>query len=187
MTINWEEAQANYGSQFKEFAPDGVHAVKIEKVENRASTTSETIWMEFYPEQNDQYKFPKISHPLSNKNLNWRAWHWKELFVLFGATEENAKKAVETCENKKSYKEIAAAYEQAMNRIATKAKPVDIEVWREPNSVGKVYAVADFNTGVRLNRPEDTPTAPTTTTTDDIDLFADTEPAEDITEDELPF
>ena len=185
MTINWEEAQANYGSQFKEFAPNGVHSVKIEKVENRSSATSETIWQEFYPEQTDQYKFPKISHPLSNKNLNWRAWHWKELFVLFGATEDAAKKAVESCEAKKSYADIASAYEQAMNRIATKAKAVDIEVWREPNSVGKVYAVADFNTGVRLNRPEATSTATTASSADDIDLFS--EPAEDITEDDMPF
>lgn len=147
--FNWDDLSTQYGNKYKDYAPDGVYKVKIGSVENRKSSTG-TFWMEFKPEDSEQYAFPKISHPLSAKNKNWRAWHWKELFVLLGASDEGAKKNVEACEGKADFAHIQAAYLSAMERLVAKKPEVDIEVWKD----GK-YSRADFNNGVRMNRPDD--------------------------------
>lgn len=155
-TINWDELSETYNGDWKEFAPDGVHKVKVDKAQNRTTSTG-TVWQELYLQDDDNYAYPKISHPLSQKNANWRAWHWKQLFVALGASEADARKVVESCEGKPSFDKIASAYEQSMNRLAQKHPTIEIEVWREPNAMGKVYARADFNSGVRMSRPDDQP------------------------------
>ena len=148
--INWDELASNY-NKFKEYAPAGIHKVKVASVENREASTG-TVWQEFKFEDDEKYAFPKVSHPLSNKNANWRAWHWKCLFELLGATEESAKKAVESCEGKGSFDQIKEAYLNAMNRLAAKHPEVEIEVWSDGQ-----YSRADFNDRVRMSRPDDAP------------------------------
>ena len=150
MSINWDELASNYNN-FKDYAPAGVHKAKVASVENRSASTG-TVWQEFKFEDSDKYAFPKVSHPLSNKNANWRAWHWKCLFELLGATEENAKKAVESCEGKGNFDQICEAYQNAMNRLVAKHPEVEIEVWADGQ-----YSRADFNDRVRMSRPDDEP------------------------------
>ena len=149
--LDWDAMSEQYGSKYKDYAPAGIWKAKVDSVENRKSSTG-TIWQEFKFQDSEKYAFPKVSHPLSEKNANWRAWHWKELFMLMGATEENAKKAVESCEGKANFTQIQAAYCSAMERLVNKHPEIEIETWKD----GK-YMRADFNDHVRLNHPDDEP------------------------------
>lgn len=149
-SINWEELANNY-NKFKDYAQPGTYKVKVASVENREASTG-TVWQEFKFEDSDQYAFPKVSHPISNKNANWRAWHWKCLFELLGATEDNAKKAVESCEGKGNFDQVKEAYLNAMSRLVAKHPEVEIEVWNDGQ-----YSRADFNDRVRMSHPDDAP------------------------------
>lgn len=176
MALDWGALETEFNS-YKDYAPTGVYKAKIATVENRTSSTG-TIWQEFKFEDSDQYAFPKVSHPLSPKNANWRAWHWKQLFVFLGATEDGAKKNVEACEGKADYEKIAAAYLSSMERLVAKHPEVEIETWPD----GK-YMRADFNDRVRMSNPDDD--RPESKASDDP-----FEGSEDVTEEEtgdIPF
>lgn len=156
MALNWDVIKENAGGDFMPWAPTGTYTVEAESVTLRVSSTG-TNWLDFNF-KSDQYSYPKISHPLSFKNMNWRCWHFKCLFELFGLDDASAKKTVETAEGKKGNEEIADTYEALFNRlISTKHPKVDIEVWRTaPNAAGKTYARGDFNDeGIRMSHPED--------------------------------
>ncbi len=145
--INWEEIEGKYGGNFKDYAPAGKFTATFDKVSNRASSTG-TIWMEFKPADGDKYAYPKISHPISFNNDAWRQWHMRCLFELFGATKDQAKKAVENCEAKEGKEAIAKMYETSMKKLLEKKPTTEIEVWQEGD-----YMRADFTAGVRMNRP----------------------------------
>lgn len=149
-SINWDELASNY-NKYKDYAQPGIYKVKVASVENREASTG-TVWQEFKFEDSDQYAFPKVSHPISSKNANWRAWHWKCLFELLGATEDNAKKAVESCEGKGAFDQVKEAYLNAMARLVARHPEVEIEVWSDGQ-----YSRADFDDRVRMSRPDDTP------------------------------
>ena len=140
--FNWDDIQKDAGGNFKDYAPDGEHTVKVKEVTSRESSTG-TIWIEINFEEDD-YKYPKISHPLSFKNDKWRMWHFKEIFRALGADDDAAKKAVESCETKTGNENIAKAYVAAYNRLAAKHPELTIVVSGEEGSNGKVYARADF-------------------------------------------
>ena len=171
--FNWDELSDQFGGKYKDYCPAGIHTVKLASVENRTASTG-TIWQEFKFEDSDDWAFPKVSHPISSKNQNWRAWHWKQLFVLLGATEENARKAVETCEGKGDFEKIASAYLSSMERLVAKHPEVEIEAWKD----GK-YMRADFNNRVRMSHPDDEKPAG--------DPFAGATPADDIDAGDIPF
>lgn len=148
MDINWEEIEGKYGTAFKDYAPAGKFEVKVSKANNRASSTG-TVWMEFKPDDGDKYAYPKISHPISFNNDAWRQWHMRCLFELFGATKDQAKKAVENCESKDGKEAICKSYEASMQKLLEKKPTVEIEVWEEGG-----YSRADFNSSVRMNKPQ---------------------------------
>lgn len=148
MNIDWNSIEEKFGGNFKDYAPAGKFEVKISKANNRASSTG-TVWMEFKPDDGDKYAYPKISHPISFNNDAWRQWHMRCLFELFGATKDQAKKAVENCESKDGKEAICKSYETSMQKLLEKKPTVEIEVWEEGD-----YMRADFNSGVRMNKPQ---------------------------------
>lgn len=141
--FDWSDIQSGAGGNFKDYAPDGEHTVKVKDVTSRESSTG-TIWIEINFEEDDDYKYPKISHPLSFKNDKWRMWHFKEIFRALGADDDAAKKAVESCESKSGNENIAKAYVAAYNRLAAKHPELTIVVSGEEGSNGKIYARGDF-------------------------------------------
>ena len=145
--IDWSDIESKYGGNFKDYAPADKYTVKINTVSNRASSTG-TVWMEFKPADGEKYAYPKISHPISFNNDAWRQWHMRCLFELFGATKEQAKKAVENCEAKEGKEAICAMYETSMKKLLEKKPSVEIEVWKEGD-----YMRADFTANVRMSRP----------------------------------
>lgn len=151
--INWVELEEQFGSKYKDYAPAGTYKVKIGKVEHRASSTG-TVWEEFKPDDSEKYSFPKISHPLTAKtepkSVNWRRYHWRELFILFGATKDQAQKAVALCEDHDTFEQIAEAYLGSMNKLISKKPEVEIEVWEDGD-----YSRADFTSSIRMSKPKD--------------------------------
>ncbi len=169
MSIDWTSIEEKFGGNFKDYAPAGKHKVKMGSVANHTSSTG-TVWIEFKP-ADDKYAYPKIGHPISFNNDAWRQWHMRCLFELFGATKDQAKKAVETCEGKDGKEAICASYENAMKKLIDKKPEVEIEVWEEGG-----YTRADFTANVRMNRP------PEGTEPESV-----LDGAEEISEDEIPF
>lgn len=171
--IDWEVARQMAGKNFKDYAPSGVYKVKVESVEIHEVGTNGSVAQDFKFEESEQYKFPKATHWLSFKNDNWRVWHNKCLMEVLGATEDAAKKAVETAEDKASKEDKMKAYSAIYERLLAKKPEVEIEVWQE----GK-YGRSDFTKNeVRMSRPSDA----------DVDAAADAmSGAEEISLD-LPF
>lgn len=150
-TIDWEKNEEENKSVYKDYAPEGTHKTKIKEVLIRkASTGSEGI--EFRLADNDEYAFPKYGAVawLSTKNESWRIHHMKELFVVLGFTEEQARKAVENCEDKD---DLAKAYLSMFEKALPKAKEVEVDVfYRTPEDE---YTTWDFKSEkVRMTRPE---------------------------------
>lgn len=151
--IDWEVARQMAGNNFKDYAPSGVYTVKVEGIVIHEVGTNGSVAQDFKFAETDQYQFPKATHWLSFKNDNWRVWHNKCLMELLGASEDAAKKAVETAEDKSSKEDKIKAYTAIYERLLAKKPEVEIEVWQD----GK-YGRADFtNTAVRMSRPEQQP------------------------------
>ena len=75
----------------------------------------------------------------------------KELFVVLGFTETQARKAVEQCEEKED--DLAKAYLAMFEKALPKSKEVEVAVFRVHED--DQYATWDFaSEKVRMNRPE---------------------------------
>ena len=182
-TINWEEAEKNAGGDFKNFYADGNYTAKCDGVEIKEVGTNGSVIMKFHFEEGTDGQFPTADHWLSFKNDNWRYIHNKRLMMLFGASEENAKKAVEMAENKSGKENIIKAYEACYNKLLAKKPEVEIEVFTEPNqSNGKEYARAEFrDRSVAMPHGDDNKPA------DKGDDVLSTGEEVDLTEADLPF
>lgn len=153
MAINWSEAEEKSGKQYKDYAPSGVHKVKVAGVNHHEVGVNGSIAQDFEFLEDDNYQYPKVTHWLSFNNENWRFVHNRQLMMLFGASKENAQKAIELCESKNSKDAIVKAYQQAYERLLKKNPEVEIEIWPD----GK-YSKADFtNSSVRMSHPDDEP------------------------------
>lgn len=153
MAINWGEAEEKAGNQYKDYAPSGVHKVKVAGVNHHEVGTNGSIAQDFEFLEDDNYQYPKVTHWLSFNNDNWRFIHNRQLMMLFGASKENAQKAIEVCEGKGNKDAIVKAYQQTYERLLKKQPEVEIEVWPD----GK-YSRADFtNSSVRMSHPDDEP------------------------------
>lgn len=149
--INWTKIEEENAVAYKDYAPVGVHKTKIDSVVLReASTGSKGI--EFRLADNKEYSFPKYGAVawVSTKNDSWRIHHMKELFVVLGFTEEQARKAVEQCEDKE---DLAKAYLNMFEKALPKSKEVEVDVFYR--NEGDQYTTWDFNSNkVRMSRPE---------------------------------
>lgn len=181
MASDWDAIENEYKKDFKDYAPEGEFETKVKAVEQIESSQKKTPGLTFTFEDNDQYAFPKFgtTHWISFNNEKWRKHHFKELMCVLGVTEDAARKAVDTCENKGSQDAIVKAYTDAFNRLVSKHPSVMVAVYkRTPDSKYTSCDFADFN--VRMNRPEveavsEEPLAGAQDASDEINL------------DELPF
>lgn len=149
--IDWDKVEEENKPMYKDYAPEGNHKTKVKEVAlQEASTGSKGI--RFILADNDEYAFPKYGATawLSSKNPGWRQHHMKEIFVVLGFTEEQARKAVEQCEDKE---DMAKAYLAMFEKALPKSKEIEVAVFRVHED--DQYATWDFASDkVRMNRPE---------------------------------
>lgn len=127
MSLNWEaiEAEASNNKNFKDYAPNGEHTVKVNEVTKRDNGKG---WFEFTFEDTE-YKFPKLSFAFfRDEKINYRAHYYKEVMKQLGANEDQARKAVEVCEGKSGRENVFKAYVDAFGRLAKKHPELTIEV-----------------------------------------------------------
>ena len=145
MALDWDDIQDKMGGKFKNFYEDGDYTVKCDGVEFKEVGTNGSIAMKFHFEEGENGKYPTADHWLSFKNESWRQWHNKCLMVMFGATDDAAKKAVEMAESKSGKENIIKGYEACYKKLLAKKPEVKIEVYTITNpSNGKQYAAAEF-------------------------------------------
>lgn len=144
-TLDWDNIQQNAGGDYKNYYADGDYTVKCDGVEIKEVGTNGSVIMKFHFEEGKDGQYPTADHWLSFKNDAWRQWHNKCLMVMFGASEDAAKKAVEMAESKDGKENIIKGYEACYKKLLAKKPEVKIEVYTEPNpNNGKEYARAEF-------------------------------------------
>ena len=137
--INWGDAEEKAGGNFKKFVADGVFKTKCDGVEIKEVGENGSVIMKFHFEDKDGEQFPTADHWLSFKNDAWRYIHNKRLMMLFGATEDAAKKAVEMAESKSGKENIVKGYDACYKKLLAKKPEVEVEVFTEDK-----YARAEF-------------------------------------------
>ena len=150
-TIDWDAVEKDNEMKYKDYAPEGTHTTKVAEVKLQEASTG-TKGIRFILADNAEYAFPKYGATawISSKNPGWRQHHMKEIFVVLGFTEAQARKAVEQCEDKD---DLAAAYLAMFEKALPKAKEVEVAVFRVHED--DQYATWDFaSEKVRMNRPE---------------------------------
>lgn len=127
MEWNWDEieAEAAANKNFKDYAPNGEHQVKVATATTKDNGNG---WFEFTFEEGE-YKYPKLSFAFfSDEKIKYRAHYYKEVMKVLGATEDQARKAVETCEKKGNRSAVHKAYGEAFGRLIKKNPEIKIEV-----------------------------------------------------------
>lgn len=141
--IDWDKIEEENKSDFKPYAEDGTHEVELESVTQKTAGTG-TIFFEFNFKEDD-VQYPKVSRALfKDEKKSFRIHHYKEIMCVLGASETNARKAVEVCEGKANREAIADAYTQTFDKLAQKHPKVKLEVSTETGSNGKDYARGEF-------------------------------------------
>ena len=179
MALDWNNIQEDAGSKCKAYYADGKYKAKCDDVEIKEVGDKGSVIMKFHFAETDEAQFPTADHWLSFKNDSWRAWHNKCLMVVLGASEENARKAVEICESKGDKDGKVKAYEQTYKKLLAKKPEVEIEVFTEDN-----YARAEF-TDRTVAMPHDN--EPEKQAPKDDILDNPIEGAEEISLDDMPF
>lgn len=178
MSINWDDVQEKMGGNFKNFYADGPYKAKCNGVEIKEVGSNGSVIMKFSFEEGDDGQYPTADHWLSFKNDSWRQWHNKCLMVVFGATEDAARKAVEMAESKEGKENIIKGYEACYKKLLAKKPEVEIDVYTDE----KGYARAEFKDR-SVAMPHDD--APAKENKGD-DILAEGE-AVDLSEADLPF
>ena len=60
-SINWDDIEEQYGSQYKDYAEDGVYKVKCDGVEIKDAGTKGNKVVKFHFEDTDDFQFPTYS------------------------------------------------------------------------------------------------------------------------------
>ena len=151
-TIDWDknEEENKRVSKYKDYAPEGTHTTKVKEVVAHVASTG-TEGIRFVLADNDEYAFPRFGAVAwISKKDSWRIHHMKELFVVLGFTEAQARKAVEQCEGSD---DLASAYLTMFEKALPKAKEVEVAVYRR--NPDDQYPIWDFaSEKVRMGRPE---------------------------------
>lgn len=169
--INWDAIDEEFGnSDYKQYAPTGTYEVAFSGVDFKQAGSKGNYVIKFGFEENDKYKFPTADHWLVKDKQNWRIKHMKDLMVVLGASEEDAKKVCELAEAKDSFDYAVRCYEKAFSTRAQKKPMVEIEVYPD----GK-YSRAEFtDRRVAMKRDEqkvsDAIGGEVIPTADDLDL-----------------
>lgn len=172
MAINWDNLEEQMGSKYKPYAEDGKYSVKCVDVEIKTTSTGSVV-EKFIFAEDANVQFPTADHWISKKNDNFRAYHQKNLLVALGASEANARTAVEKAEDKGDFDYAVKCYETAFKSLLKREPTVEIEVYTQARN-GKEYARAEF-TDRSVAMPHDDAKKPTDTATvsddgEEIDL-----------------
>lgn len=146
----------NSSNKYKNYAPYGVHKVKLESVEVRDKDTWKSPCLTFNWAESDEYKYPRsVSHWLSLKNPAWRAKHNIQILMTLGVDQKKATELVKTAEGDESRETMKKGYEKLYSQIASRHPEVEILVqgqWRDGKPVcsdsGTQYGESDFNSGL---------------------------------------
>lgn len=168
MAINWDEIEEQYGSQYKNYAEDGVYKVKCDGVEIKDAGTKGNKVVKFHFEETDDVQFPTADHWMVKDKDGWRIKHMKDLFIALGATEDKAKKACELAESKNDFEYAAKAYQKGFETLLAKKPEVEIEVYTD----GK-YARAEFTDRTVAMRRDNDKKDDVMADADEISLDAD--------------
>ena len=127
-SIDWDDIESKYGGTH--YATEGNYTVKCVDVEIKKVGSNGSIIQKFMFEDNGGIKFPTADHWLGKNNDAFRMHHQKALLVLLGASEANARLAVEKAEAK-DLDYAAKAYETAFKALLKKNPEVEIEVYSD--------------------------------------------------------
>ena len=177
MAIDWDNINSQYEKKYKDYAPEGDYTTKLESVEMVTAKTGNT-GIRFNLKETEDYKFPKYGVTFYNtKNESFRQHHMKEIFIVLGMTEEQARKSVEACEGKSN---VMDAYQKLITSFLPKQKEFEISVFKE--NPGDKYTTWDFkSSSVRMKKHSSS-----TESTPSDDFLSDGETVE-ISDDEFPF
>ena len=153
MALDWNAIEEEYKSDYKDYAPNGVYKTTLNGVELKQVGQKGNFIVKFQFEETDDYKFPTADHWIVKDKQNWRVKHMKDLMVVLGSSEENAKKACEIAESKDNFDYAIQGYEKAFTALAKKKPEVEIEISQD----GK-YSRAEFTdrrVAMRNNKKED--------------------------------
>lgn len=142
--MDWNSIDNEYKNDFKPYAEDGKYTVTLDSVTLKTTDSGYMIF-DFNFAEDENYKYPKASRFFfKDEKKNFRAFHYRNIMMVLGASKENAQKAVEACESGKNREAVADKYVQAFNRLAQKHPKVEIEVSTEEKG-GKSYARGEFH------------------------------------------
>lgn len=188
-TLNWDAIEAEATSNnFKQYANNGEHTVKVASIEGKDNGSG---WFEMQFEESD-VKYPKLSVAFfGDGKVNFRAHYYKEIMKLLGASEDNARKAVDACEGKSSRDEVFKTYVDAFSRLAKKHPQIKIEVRDQydrngqpvRSAQGTIYGESVFakDSGLQFKS-----NAPAKTSRSGDDPLSGAEEV-DLSDDQLPF
>lgn len=195
--INWDEIDSQYSSKFKNYAEVGNHEAQVESVSIKdVQTKNGTQYiLTFNFKETDDLQYPKATRWVFKDNENFRQYHFRNLFMMLGCTEDGAKKAVASCEELDDYDKVADAYAKTLAQVAAKYKrPVKIEVRlqvdRDGHYVrsdkGTIYTEAEF---LNFDDKHNVYFSPTKAVEDaDTEVAPDDIPSDDeISIDSIPF
>lgn len=171
--MDWNKMEKDAGldsvKQFKEYASNGKHNVKLESVEVIDRENWKSPALRFSWKEDDQYKYPQsVYHWLSLKNPSWRAVHNRNILMALGLEKQKAEQLVEAAEKDSDRTKLVKAYEALYKRVAERNPIVEIEVrdqYRDGKPVqsakGTTYSESDFTdfdcrvgTSQRSTKPE---------------------------------
>lgn len=156
--IDWDDVDSSFAGKY---AGVGTYKVKCTNVTIEEKGVKGNAVAKFEFEGEKDITYPTADHWLTftEGKEKWRYHHMKELMVVLGATEDAAKKAVQTAESGDKAK-IIASYIALFKKLLSKKPTVEIEVYKQFNeSNGKEYSRAEFTDG-RVAMPHDTTATP---------------------------
>lgn len=143
---DWNKLKEEMGPKFKPYATDGDYKVKVAEAEVHEVGSKGSVAIDIKFEEAEDVQYPKATHWMSERNVNWTKWHSKCLLEVLGVPTASAEKAIDACEAKRGDRNaLIEAYKQTFAKAAQKHKEVEIEVFTETNQTnGKDYARAEF-------------------------------------------
>lgn len=156
--MNWDEIDkemGNTGTQYKTYAPNGEHKVKLEKVEVVDREGWKSPALRFIWSEDDKYKYPKsVNHWLSLENRNYRASHNRAILMECGIEKTKAQQLIEGAEKDISREGLKKGYQALYDRLAQRHPEVTIAIQDQvrngqpvKSDKGTTYSESDFANG----------------------------------------
>lgn len=153
--MDWDkiDAEAPQSNQnFKSYAPNGEHQVKLEKVEVVDNPNWKSPAIVFHWADDEQYRYShSVRHWLSLGNQTWRARHNRDILMALGFEKAKAQELITAAEKDTDRVRLTKAYEALYKRVAERKPTTTIIVqdqYRDGKPVlsdkGYTYSESDF-------------------------------------------